>query len=261
MLLSLLGAPELSSVCDEDVVPLAAEMAHTLRHLDPAKLPDHVAFMARQFEEGVGDRREVLRTLVAVALAVLAGMPGTTALYQAPEKTRPVRVSDTEYEAFRRGRLRHVVFTRGTYEAPAEGDVLQLLERRASGLTRRCALAEVLFASEGRSANGERYYIVSVRPWRGAGTDSAAQLVLSERARILEDAAARLRRVARDVRIPEDVEWALGNVAAAVDRAREMYGRPVVQAPQTSMRSSSSPSGHEGNVMAPPGKVNTNHMR
>jgi hypothetical protein len=265
MLLETIGAPELSAVADEDVVPLAAELAHSMRHMDHEGLVEQVTNLFERFARAPGrEKRNALRSLVAASLAVLAALPGTTVLYQAPDRTRPIRISGEDYDSFRFGRLRHVVFPKGMYDDPEEGDVLQLLERKETGLTGRDALVEVLCVTRGTTPRGEPFFIASIRPWRGAGTDSAAQAVLSERHGILSDSVASLRRLAGVVgpkALSQEHERVVSSVAVALEMALGLCSPPLRQAGQISMRISSSPSGHEGNVMFPPGKVTTTHSR
>lgn len=261
MLLSTVGAPELAAIADEEVVPLAAGMAYALRNEDPSSLPARIVDMARSLELAV-DKREALCILLAAGLAAIAAIPGETHLFQAPVDTRPVRLPEDEFQAFRHGLLRHAVFQQETYPAPRRGHVVRLIEKNAAGLTGRDAFAEVLYVSTGASSNGKSYYVVSLRPWRGAGTDAAAQAVLAGRVDIIEQVIAAVQKLQTSYRIDDREGRVLVAIEGAMKRLLDLCGPPVLpQTGQTSMRSSSSPSGQDGKVMGPPGNVSTIQMR
>jgi hypothetical protein len=259
MRLSTIGAPELLALADEEVVPMAADLAYSFRSMREEDLAEQVRDLALGLR-GASDAQGTFRVLAAAALTALAAVPGTTVLYQTPSSTRPVRLDSTDFEAFRYGRLRHAVLQEGTYGAPRDGDVVALLERRDGRLTGRDALAEVLHVTAVPAEKGA-FYVVSLRPWRGAGTDSAAQVVLDERRRLIEEVIRGLQKL----RPLMPSETPAGRMVDAMRVALELVlvlcaPRPR-QAGQTSTRSSSSPSGQDGNVMGPPGKVSTTQTR
>lgn len=188
--LSLITAADLLALADEEVVPLAAEMARDMGHyqLDTDALIERLASgYAKVRETKVGNPRDALVHLLAGALMVLSTSPRERRLWQKPEKTRTVSVPQADFLAFRVGRLRHVTFRLGTYYEPTEGDVLRLLETNNGVWTGRDALAEVLYVTSLHGEDGQSF-VVSVRPWRGAGTESFEETLLRERERMLDDA-------------------------------------------------------------------------
>lgn len=263
MRLASVGAPELLALVDEEVVPLASEFAHSFRLLSEDKLVEQVRILAGDMRD-VHDRQGALRILAASALTALAAIPGTTVLYQTPSSTRPIRLSTEDFAAFRLGKFRAALVSTDVYGEPREGDVVRLLEKGSAGLTGRDALAEVVYVSPG-PAGSEPSYLLSLRPWRGAGTDSAAQAVLDDRQRFIEDVLRGLGELrdaldGDDERIRE--RRMVDAMRVTLTRALALCGaRPRRQVGQTSIRTSSSPSGQDGNVMGPPGKVSTTQIR
>ncbi len=260
MKLKQVGAPELAAIADEEVVPLAAEIAHAYRLFDEAALVEQVVDLARNVGH-IENKREALAMLTAAGLASLAGLPGQTVLYQTPANTRPIRVSCEDFIAFRFGRLRSAIFTAETYGVPRAGDVVRILEKIEDHLTGRDAFAEILHVTTGNTAGGDPYYLVSIRPWRGAGTDSAAQAVLDERRRLLEQVMVGMGQL-REAFDPFSRETVcLNAMLRSLARAMALCGSRPGQTGQTSMSSSNSPSGQDGMVMGPPGKVSTTQIR
>lgn len=271
MRLATVGAPELLALVDEDVVPLAADFAHAFRHMSEDRIYEQVhAFVADM--ECMTHRQEGLRALAAAALTALAAIPGTTVLYQTPASTRGIRLSPADFTAFRLGKLRHALVAEDVYGKPAEGDVVRMLEKSGTCLTGRDALAEVLYVSPGPPGAGVSY-LLSLRPWRGAGTDSAAQALLDDRRRHVEttlDGLVDLHDLLTDdphsYSLGQEEQLARGarlvtHMHVLLTRALALCGSRPGQVGQTSTRSSSSPSGQDGKVMVPPGKVITTQIR
>jgi hypothetical protein len=188
--LSLITATDLLALADEEVVPLAAEMARDMAHYDvdaKALIERLAAGYATIREVKVGNERDALVHLLAGALMVLSIAKRERRLYQTPDKTRPVKLPREDFLAFRVGRLRHVSFRLGTYHEPHEGDVLRLLETNDGVWTGRDALAEVLHVTLPTDGDNP-LFVASVRPWRGVGTESAEEALRAERERYLQDA-------------------------------------------------------------------------
>lgn len=262
MKLSSLGAPELSALMDEQVIPMACQLAYTFRHQDPDTLARQVAEMADGLADAK-DKSDPLLFLVAAGLVALAAIPGGPVLFQAPDDTRSVRVSEDEYKAFREGQLRHVVVRGGTFNPPRTAEVIVLLERGAAGLTGRDALAEALYVSTaGVDRERKPLYVVSVRPWRGLGTDGPAQMVLDERQNLIREVAVAAAKLHGSPALGELERKVLAAMVRTLQRLSDLCGAPRPHpAAQTSTRTSSGPSGHDGKVIAPPANVATNQMR
>jgi hypothetical protein len=184
--LALVSAVELLGLADEDVVPLAAQMADAAPWLTTDALVARVKTLHDDYQRR--PTRPGLVSFIAQALVLLIAHPRTTALRQSPERTRPIVLSTEDFAAFRLGRLRAVTFRVELYEEPREGDVLRLLESGETGRTGRDALAEVLYVTQ---LGG--LYVVSVRPWRGAGTTSFEAALLQDRRDALREVALGLK--------------------------------------------------------------------
>lgn len=188
--LALVSAVELLGLADEDVIPLAAEMADAHANASMSVLVERVQ-MLHDVHARHPDR-DSLVSLIAMALVLLVAHPRTVQLRQSPTRTRPVVLTAEDFAAFRLGRLRAVTFRTELYEEPREGDVLRLLESGDNGKTGRDALAEVLYVMQHGTL-----YVVSVRPWRGAGTASFEAALLQDRRDALCEVARGLKTLGR----------------------------------------------------------------
>lgn len=186
--LSLVSAVELLGLVDEDVIPLAAELADVSRSASVQVLAHRVSMVHDAYLRGPD--RTALVSLIAQALVLLVAHPRTVQLRQLPARTRPLVLTGEDFAAFRLGRLRAVTFRLELYEEPREGDVLRLLESSETGRTGRDALAEVLYVTQSGGL-----YVVSVRPWRGAGTASFEAALLQDRRDALREVADGLERL------------------------------------------------------------------
>lgn len=194
--LALLSASELLALADEEVVPLAAEMAQALVSREDAALRGAVAANFRMYQTttGTGGRMELL-ALAASVLVAMGAARRDVRLCQVPAATRVVRLTREDFGAFRLGALRHVVFGLGTYDAPRLYGVLRLVEIDGGRATGREALAEVTFVSEHPGEDHTTTFVVSVKPWRGAGTQSSDEAVARERRAALDDLEAVLLKL------------------------------------------------------------------
>lgn len=200
-------AVELGALSDQEVVPLAAELASDYGNQSLEGLVDivnrlHEGFR-RSHDLNRGMRSSLLH-LTATLLTVLAVGPRDVALSQVPAHTRSVRVSKVAFRRFQLGQKRAVAFKKETFTSPVEGDVLRLLEVSEQKWTGRDAFAEVLDVEmEGH------FFLTSVRPWRGAGTASAEQAIVDQRRESLEGAEEALHHLLRitDPGTPEG-KWA-----------------------------------------------------
>lgn len=196
---SLCDANDLLALLDEEVLPLAAEMAASSAHLDVSSLRERLrslhAIYHRTSPTG-GSSRTTLVDVIASATVLLAAVPRDVRLAQQPSDTRAVDLSEDDFRSFRLGRLRHATFRLGVYRVPKLCDVVRLLEVGPGGWTGRDVLAEVLHVSD-LLAGGESLYVVSLRPWRGAGTASFEEAHLRERRTALLTVRAALERMAR----------------------------------------------------------------
>lgn len=192
MELSVVQAADLLALADEEIVPLAAEMARELapyEQLDTTALVERLtAGYQKMREVGSDGSRNALVHLLAGALMTLSIAPRDTVLRQRTERTRPISVTEEEFMAFRTGRLRHVSFCRDTFDAPSQGDVVRLLETNDRGWTGRDTFAEVLYVTIVVEDERNPLYVVSLRPWRGAGTGSFDAAHCHERAALLREA-------------------------------------------------------------------------
>lgn len=186
--LSLVSAVELLGLADEDVIPLAAELADASSAASVQALAHRVSMLHDVYQRSPD--RSALVSLIAQALVLLVVHPRTVQLRQSPARTRPVVLTEEDFAAFRLGRLRAVTFRLELYEEPREGDVLRLLESGQNGRTGRDALAEVLYV-----VKHDGLYVVSVRPWRGAGTASFEAALLQDRRDALREVADGLRKL------------------------------------------------------------------
>lgn len=220
--LALLSAVELLALADEEVVPLAAEMAHAFSARGETALREIVTANYAAYQgTDKGGRLELLG-LAASALVAMGAARRDVRLCQLPAATRVVRLPRQDFAAFRLGALRHVVFGLGTYDAPRPYAVLRLLEMDGGRSTGREALAEVTFVSEHPGEGHTTTFVVSVKPWRGAGTQSSDEAVMLERRAALDDLEAVLLKL--DAACPEGT--AKGRLRAAalrlLSRVRDM---------------------------------------
>ena len=194
--LALLSASELLALADEEVVPLAAEMAQACASRDDAGLRGAVAasFRVYQATTGTAGRSELL-ALAASVLVAMGAARRDVRLCQLPAATRVVRLSRTDFAAFRLGALRHVVFGLGTYSRPRTYEVLRLVESEGRRLTGCEALAEVTFVTEHPGEEHTPTFVVSVKPWRGAGTQSSDEAFALERRAAMDDLEAVLLKL------------------------------------------------------------------
>ena len=171
--LSTVRAPHLAQLADEEVVPLAADLARDLADLDSTGQHQMLGRLFEVYQHSHHTRRQTLLQLLGAGLAILAALPRTARLAQTPAHTRVTYLTVRAYAAFMEGRRRHLVFQLGTWSTPREGDVVRVLERgpNGTGSSGHETFAEILDVSE---CEGQSY-VVSVRPWRGAGTESAEQ--------------------------------------------------------------------------------------
>lgn len=171
--LTTVRAPHLAQLADEEVVPLAADLARDLSSLDSTGQHQMLGRLFEVYQHSHHTRRQTLLQLLAVGLAMLASLPRTARLSQTPANTRVTYLTVRAYASFLDGRRRHLVFQLGTWSPPREGEVVRVLERgpNGTGSSGHETFAEVLDVSE---CEGQSY-VVSVRPWRGAGTESAEQ--------------------------------------------------------------------------------------
>lgn len=198
----LVGVPELGALADEDIVLRAAQFLRDFGGLSQEELVRQLEIRFELYRYAVVDTkfgfpRSAVGELAGAALALFAVTKRDIPLQQHPQKTRVVRLPEREYQAFVVGRKRHVAFRRGVFSEPHEGDVLRLLEIRDGRWTARETLAEVLHVSTGETISHDRVYIVSIRPWRGAGTASAEEAELSARRESLAVAQEATEKLSR----------------------------------------------------------------
>ena len=186
--LANISVAEIVAVADEEVAPLAAELARILaaRGAEPREtIPTY--YRAVAMAAGDANRRELLQLAAAVLLALSTAKRVTTLVQRS--ELRTVRLPREQFNAFRLGALRHLVFSKGLYDAPKIGNVIRILETdmgRASGVE---ALAEVTYALSHVDDMGVTYS-VSVRPWRGAGTEGEEIAFMRKRASAILDLEA-----------------------------------------------------------------------
>lgn len=185
--LRTLTAIELGALAEEEVVPLAADLAPGFGDHTAADLRLIIARLHDGYQKSGAENRSVrtsLLQLLATLLAALAAGPRDTVLCQRQSNTRPVRLREYDFARFLIGRKRHVSFERGMWPTPHEGDVLRLLEVRGGKWTDRDVYAEITDLDQ----EGD-LFIASVRPWRGAGTESLEQALVNARKKAIDDAA------------------------------------------------------------------------
>jgi hypothetical protein len=193
--LALLSAVELLAISDEEVVPLASEMAQVFASRGEGALRAVVLANHRCYQLAGGDGREELVRLTASSLVALAAARPALKLRQLPSRTRVVRVDRRDLAAFRLGALRHVAFSIGLYDVPRAYDVVRLVELDGDKLTGADVLAEITYVTQHPGDVGTTY-VASVRPWRGAGTDGGEEAFLRGRRQALDELEELLLRLA-----------------------------------------------------------------
>lgn len=191
--LNLVGAPELLALADEELVPCATQYAHEFSNRSEDELSE---LMVRLFElhrnaatatNKFTYPRHTLAQALGAGMALYASLRRDIPLHQPQAKTRMIRLREVDFQAVRQGRKRHVLFDPDVFGEPKEGDVIRLLElNREKKWTGRDLYVEILYISMPEDGSAFRMYVASIRPWRGAGTESAEQAELAARHEALQ---------------------------------------------------------------------------